>query len=164
MVSKYFLFSPLPGEMIKFDEHIFQMGWWKNHQLVCHFVVGLSDLWVFPYQKWWDFVEESRRLYLRQRVWVVASSLLDRKVAAEVSGGFGSRLSSEATKGADLLIVWMLRMMVTQTIFVPPKKNSEWFLGKGYILERTNMQLWKMCSFQGFCWGFILECSPPVIP
>ena len=23
---KYFLFSPLPGEMIQFDEHIFQMG------------------------------------------------------------------------------------------------------------------------------------------
>ena len=29
---KYFLFSPLPGEMIRFDEHIFQMGW--SHQLV----------------------------------------------------------------------------------------------------------------------------------
>ena len=28
---KYFSFSPLPGEMIPFDEHIFQMGW--NHQL-----------------------------------------------------------------------------------------------------------------------------------
>ena len=27
---KYFLFSPLPGEMIQFDEHIFQMGWF-NH-------------------------------------------------------------------------------------------------------------------------------------
>ena len=23
---KYFLFSPLPGEMIQFDEHIFQKG------------------------------------------------------------------------------------------------------------------------------------------
>ena len=30
---KDFLFSPLPGEMIQFDEHIFQMGWF-NHQLV----------------------------------------------------------------------------------------------------------------------------------
>ena len=30
---KYVLFSPLPREMIQFDEHIFQMGWWKNHQL-----------------------------------------------------------------------------------------------------------------------------------
>ena len=31
---KYFLFSPrnLVGEIIKFDEHIFQMGWF-NHQL-----------------------------------------------------------------------------------------------------------------------------------
>ena len=28
---KYVLFSPLPGEMIQFDEHIFQMG--RNHQL-----------------------------------------------------------------------------------------------------------------------------------
>ena len=26
-----FYFHPLPGEMIQFDEHIFQMGW--NHQL-----------------------------------------------------------------------------------------------------------------------------------
>ena len=24
---RYFLFSPLPGEMIQFDEHIFQMGY-----------------------------------------------------------------------------------------------------------------------------------------
>ena len=30
---KYFSFSPLLGEMIQFDEHIFQMGWF-NHQLV----------------------------------------------------------------------------------------------------------------------------------
>ena len=30
---KHFLFSPLFGEMIQFDEHIFQMGWF-NHQLV----------------------------------------------------------------------------------------------------------------------------------
>ena len=29
---KYFLFSPLFGEMIQFDEDIFQMGW--NYQLV----------------------------------------------------------------------------------------------------------------------------------
>ena len=28
---KHFLFSPLHGEMIQFDEHIFQMG--SNHQL-----------------------------------------------------------------------------------------------------------------------------------
>ena len=32
---EYLMFSPLPvpGEMIQFDEHIFQMGWF-NHQLV----------------------------------------------------------------------------------------------------------------------------------
>ena len=28
---EYFLFSPLPGEMIQFDEHIFQMGWFNHH-------------------------------------------------------------------------------------------------------------------------------------
>ena len=28
---EYFLFSPLPGDMIQFDEHIFEMGWF-NHQ------------------------------------------------------------------------------------------------------------------------------------
>ena len=28
---KYFVFLPLPGEMIQFDDHIFQLGW--NHQL-----------------------------------------------------------------------------------------------------------------------------------
>ena len=30
---KYFLFSPLSGEMIQFDEHTFQTGWF-NHQLI----------------------------------------------------------------------------------------------------------------------------------
>ena len=29
---EYFLCSPLPGERIQFDEHIFQRGWF-NHQL-----------------------------------------------------------------------------------------------------------------------------------
>ena len=40
---KYFLFSPLPGEIIQFDEHIFQMGWF-NHQLVL-------DLFLAPPKK-----------------------------------------------------------------------------------------------------------------
>ena len=30
---KYFVFSPLHVEIIQFDEHIFQMGWF-NHQLL----------------------------------------------------------------------------------------------------------------------------------
>ncbi len=35
---KYFLCSPRnPGEMIQFDEHIFQMGW--NHQLDYHVLI-----------------------------------------------------------------------------------------------------------------------------
>ena len=28
----FYIFIPIPGEMIQFDEHIFQMGWF-NHQL-----------------------------------------------------------------------------------------------------------------------------------
>ena len=40
MVSNIFLFSSLPGEMIQFDEHIFQMGWF-NHQLVTHEFLGV---------------------------------------------------------------------------------------------------------------------------
>ena len=32
--SKIFgIFTRIPGEMIQFDEHIFQMGWF-NHQLI----------------------------------------------------------------------------------------------------------------------------------
>ena len=37
---KYVLFSHLPGEMIQFDEHIFQMGWF-NHQPVGCFLVNI---------------------------------------------------------------------------------------------------------------------------
>ena len=31
--QRFFIFTPNPGEMIQFDEHVFQMGWF-NHQLV----------------------------------------------------------------------------------------------------------------------------------
>ena len=31
----FFIFTTKPGEMIQFDEHIFQMGWF-NHRLVIH--------------------------------------------------------------------------------------------------------------------------------
>ena len=41
---KDFLFSPLPGEMIPFDAHIFQMGWF-NHQLVG--MIFSKNLFVF---------------------------------------------------------------------------------------------------------------------
>ena len=34
VVSTIFLFSPLLGEMIRFDKHIFEMGW--NHQLISY--------------------------------------------------------------------------------------------------------------------------------
>ncbi len=32
-LKRFFMFTPSPGEMIQFDEHIFEMGWF-NHQLV----------------------------------------------------------------------------------------------------------------------------------
>jgi len=40
----FLIFIPNFGEMIQFDEHIFQMGWF-NHQLV------MENLWkmIFPY-------------------------------------------------------------------------------------------------------------------
>ena len=42
---KYFLCSPLFGEMIHFDEHIFQMGWF-NHQLVPYFrEIQVGEIW-----------------------------------------------------------------------------------------------------------------------
>ena len=38
-----FLCSPLPGEMIQFDEHIFQMGWFNQHLVFyCPFFNDLS--------------------------------------------------------------------------------------------------------------------------
>ena len=40
---KHFLFSPLPGEMIQLDEHIFQMGWF-NHQRVLRLSSDVSPL------------------------------------------------------------------------------------------------------------------------
>ena len=40
---RYLLFSTLPGEMIQFDEHIFQMGWF-NHQLVTSLRVLFVEL------------------------------------------------------------------------------------------------------------------------
>ena len=30
-LKDFYMFTPNPGEMIQFDEHIFQMGWF-NHQ------------------------------------------------------------------------------------------------------------------------------------
>ncbi len=40
----FFIFTPIPGEMIQFDEHIFQMGWF-NHQ-----PVNLKNLKIAAFQ------------------------------------------------------------------------------------------------------------------
>ena len=39
----FFMFIPKIGEMIKFDEHIFQKGW--NHQLGCDLTSTLRKIW-----------------------------------------------------------------------------------------------------------------------
>ena len=54
----FFIFTPIPGEMIQFDEHIVQMGW--NHQLDEAFEVSnqlvqvlmLGKLTARPRKKW----------------------------------------------------------------------------------------------------------------
>ena len=117
MVSKYVLFSPLPGEMIKFDDHIFSDGLVQPPTRLPFCSWTLRFCGYFPYQKSWDFVEESRRPNLRQMVCGTSLRFVGPKSRRrKCRGGFG-HLSSEATKGADLLIVWMLRMMVTNDFF-----------------------------------------------
>jgi len=49
---KYFLFSTLLGEMIKFDDHIFRMGW--NHQL--EFVYTQLSRWPLKEDAWKTFL------------------------------------------------------------------------------------------------------------
>ena len=80
---KYFLLSPLVGEMIQFDEHIFQMGWF-DHQLVVGYpnavgpgtwnimkrprikMINVSIGWWFPnlYHGTWVFHQRSIHLKL----------------------------------------------------------------------------------------------------
>ena len=43
------LFSSLPGEMIQFDEHIFQMGW--NHKPVTHEIFTIQASWCWTHQR-----------------------------------------------------------------------------------------------------------------
>ena len=49
---KYVLLLPLPGEMIPFDEHIFQRGW--NHQLVMFPLYSRQFVATFP-AGWWHW-------------------------------------------------------------------------------------------------------------
>ena len=43
VVSNIFGFvSPIPGEMIQFDKHMFQTGWF-NHQLVINGLNGVNN-------------------------------------------------------------------------------------------------------------------------
>ena len=53
---KHFLSSPLPGEMIQYDEHIFSNGWF-NHQLVKNkHLIELCDQGAFIHSEFWSLV------------------------------------------------------------------------------------------------------------
>ena len=76
---KHFLFSPLPGEMIQFDEHIFQMGWFNQqlglfqHPQCPHDVSGTihRHLEVVPcptWARWTLHGEKKRRLAMPHRI------------------------------------------------------------------------------------------------
>ena len=79
---KYCLFSPLPGEMIQFDEHIFQLAW--NHQPDLHPLLGMI-LWVS----------------FRRPNGIIAE-LLRRRLLP------GPKLSNEKTTGCP----WLFRVIV----------------------------------------------------
>ena len=51
VVSNIFYVHPEIGEMIQFDEHIFQMGWEKTTNYI-YFWSNYSDL-TRPHPKWW---------------------------------------------------------------------------------------------------------------
>ena len=71
----FFIFHiPIPGEMIQFDEHLFQMGWF-NHQLVEYYPLilwvfnKLAVIWmtidpnfiqIIPY-RWWCRIQQIRQ-------------------------------------------------------------------------------------------------------
>ena len=50
----FFIFSPKIGEMIQFDEHIFQMGWNHHLEIFCSFAYLLPKLRVSPSDGWED--------------------------------------------------------------------------------------------------------------
>ena len=63
VVSKKWLFSPLFGEMIQFDDHIFQRGW--NHQLdrvfddVFRNLLEKASVSTTRVDDWWSFFSPS---------------------------------------------------------------------------------------------------------
>ena len=51
----FFIFTPNPGEMIKFDEHIFQMGWLKTtNQSLFFEKIAPKKPNVFSKEQWSD--------------------------------------------------------------------------------------------------------------
>ena len=162
MVSKIFHVHPYLGKWSNLTIIFFQMGWF-NHQLKLPFCSWtLRFVGFFPTKSRETSLKKVVALKTAEGVLLLRWTL-DRKVAAEVSGGFG-HLSSEEQREPIRWLFGCFEWWSHKGFFFHQRKirNDSW--GKGTKHEKTNMQLWKMCSFQGFCWGFILECSPPVIP
>ena len=58
--QRFFIFTPKIGEMIQFDEHIFQMGWF-NHQVDKYTVYLLYRHFQFA---WWSLLGKDTSMYL----------------------------------------------------------------------------------------------------
>ena len=55
----FFIFTPNPGEMIQFDEHIFQLGWFNHQRTIIWENVGLE---LFSFASWPCKSEQPRNI------------------------------------------------------------------------------------------------------
>ena len=67
---KYFSCSPLFGEMIQFDEHIFQMGWFNHHLVMkgfCYFRICFNSPWIYRSTASWKGCNHEPVMHLLQK-------------------------------------------------------------------------------------------------
>ena len=85
----FFIFSPIPGEMIQSDEHIFQMGWFNHHFLHrCHvgspgkdYPEKLACAVFIPYidETWWNpqfWLNKHRGTHIHIRIYVIYTHII----------------------------------------------------------------------------------------
>ena len=120
---KYFLCSSLPGEMIQFDEHIFQMGWlkppttwWIPTNDGFHDMIWTSQLWIhLSLQNWAS--KKTTRSFSRD-YWLVGTiELCEKSVASfwnKASSDFLARTDQPGYTWIDCLfsfsaysIIWL---------------------------------------------------------
>ena len=122
---KYFLFSPLPGEMIQFDEHIFQMGW--NHQLGIIFpcsVLRLHWCWAPPPVASWRAIHP----------WHLSDNGPNRRL----SGDFSCR--SKQTNGEIRLMAEILHQL--RLVVYPIIHRVSYIPGGARFQPSTVWQIW----------------------